>query len=207
MAALTDFDKENITSLFFHNYNASYISSFLELPAHQVNEFIKERQLRKRRETRNLSMLIRLCDENYTKKEVAEKMNISEERVYSLAKKNGLHPNFRKKQSLSKENKIIISYMDAPCSIKTMSQRVGISESLVRRVYKEKGFKSIFSHYNTKKAVLSERQYKDLLSDLKTTEDSLGKLSEKYKISRQRIFQIQKKENIIRPKSFQVRAD
>lgn len=199
MKELTDFGIENITNLFMENYTASYISKFLELPVNLVNNFIKENQLRQRRDLRNLSLLIKLCSENYTKDEVAEKMNLSEERVYALVKKNKLEPHFREKLFLHRKNKIINEYKKEPCSIKVMSQKLKLSENFIRKVYKENRFVCIVPHYINKMSVLTEEMYKQLLIDLRNTNLSLSKLSDKYKVSRQRIHQIQKKEKIQRP--------
>ena len=190
MKELTDFDIENITNLFMENYTASYISKFLELPVNLVNNFIKENQLRQRRDLRNLSLLIKLC---------SEKMNLSEERVYALVKKNKLEPHFREKLFLHRKNKIINEYKKEPCSIKVMSQKLKLSENFIRKVYKENRFVCIVPHYINKMSVLTEEMYKQLLIDLRNTNLSLSKLSDKYKVSRQRIHQIQKKEKIQRP--------
>lgn len=200
MKKLTDFDKENINNLYMQNYKANYIADFLEIPVSLINKFIQENQLRKSRDSKNLLLLKQLCSENYTKQEVAEKLNLTEERVYFLTKKYNLQPHFREKIYLVRKDKIISEYKNKPCSIKEMSAKLKLPVQFVRDVYKENKLKNIIPHYTNKMSVLSEAQYLDLLEDLKNTKLSLQKLSDKYKISRQRIHQIQKKENIIRGK-------
>lgn len=196
---MTNFQKENITNLYLQNYSASYIAKFLEISFYKVNHFIKENDLQKQRDDKNIRLLISLCSGNFTRAEIAEKLNITEEKVSRLVKKYKIPSNFRAAIFNQREGFILKEYRKQPVSCKELSRKYHISENFVRNIYKKHHLKNIRTNTRTF-LVLDKIKYFQLLYELKNTDMSLSKLGEKYHISRQRVYQIQKKNNIIRSK-------
>lgn len=137
-------------------------------------------------------------DSQFTRKEAAEDMKTTPERITALMSRFNLKPDFRHVMTARAEKKIIAEYGKNPLSIKEMRLKFGLTDTIVRKIYNRHGLKKIRDRKATKLLVLTDMDFTEILTELKTTRMSLAKIAQRHNVSRQRIYQIQVKNNIKR---------
>ena len=137
-------------------------------------------------------------DSQFTRKEAAEDMKTTHEQITVLMSRFNLKPDFRHVMTKRAEKKVIDEYEKNPLSIKEMRLKLSLTDTIVRKIYNRHGLKKIRDRNNSKLLVLTAKDFNEILVELKTTRMSLAKIAERHNVSRQRIYQIQVKNNIKR---------
>lgn len=153
-------------------------------------KFIKDIQ------TKN-TLLYLLIVKNFTRQEISSNLKIKPETVTRLIKLYNINIDFREIRKTKNEQQIIKMYEKEPLSIGDMCRKVNLSYSIVHKVYTKNNFQKA----KPKKKhliVLTEESYNSILTDLIYSNLSLAKIADKHNVSRQRIYQIQKSNNIKR---------
>ncbi len=152
--------------------------------------------------TRELKEKLQYCiDNDFTRNEIAQIMNITPEKVSVLASKVGIKTDFRHVLLRRAEKEVPVEYEKQAVSISEMSAKLNIPSSTVRKIYTKYGLKKIRKQqkfHKYKFQVLTEETFDTLLYELKNSQKSLAELARQYGISRQRVHQIKKKHNITR---------
>ena len=138
---------------------------------------------------------------DFTRNEIAQIMNITPEMVLVLAARFQIKTDFRHVMLRRAEKEVPVEYEKQAVSINEMSEKLNIPPSTVRKIYTKFGLKKIrrqqkFHKY--KNQVLTEETFYSLLNELKNSQKSLAELARQYGISRQRVHQIKKKHCIAR---------
>lgn len=192
--------QENVKSLFLENKNIKEISNELGVNYSQIFTFIKAAKLDEYRIEKLKEQITELCKKKYTRQEISSKLNISINQMNFIIKKYSIKHDFRGVHQKRLEEKILEEYKKNKLPIKDMCIKFNVTDAKVRRIFNKYNLQKIRRNPKRKFLILTEEKYKELIHDLRTTDKSYAFLSQKYGISRQRIGQIKKKNEIIRIK-------
>ncbi len=137
-------------------------------------------------------------DSQFTRKEAAEDMKTTPEHITALMNRFNLKADFRHVMTARAEKKVIAEYAKNPLSIKEICLKFSLTDTIVRKIYNRHGLKKIRDKKAAKLLVLTDNDFNEILTELRTTRMSLAKIAERHNVSRQRIYQIQVKNNIKR---------
>lgn len=135
-----------------------------------------------------------------TRKEIAESLKITPEKLSILAAQNHIPTNFREIEKKRKANLILSEYKKNPTNIFQMAKKLNFSYTTVRIAYHDLNLKSIKKQKKKNYKVLDEKKTKMLLADLVNTDMTLKAIGKKYKVSQQWVHSLAKKNNIVRTK-------
>lgn len=192
--------QKKIKKMYLANNSVKIISEQLNLSYSKVFNFIKSSKLDEIRIELLKSRIIEMCRKEYTRHEISEELNLSLNQLNSLVKRYEIKHNFRGVEQKRLEDKILHEYQQNNLSIKEMCYKFKVSDAKVRRIYNKYNLKKVRQNQKKSFLVLTDEMYQQLIQDLKMTDESYSSLSKKYGISRQRIGQIKKKNEIIRIK-------
>lgn len=190
--------QNNITEMYNKFATVEEIANKTNIKQNEIKIFIDKNKLRKQRDDYYRNILNIFVIKNFTRKEIAEATNLSPKKISYLCNKYKITKSFREIKKQVLDDKIIKEYKNKAVSISEMAKKLNMSYSCVKYVYRRNGLENVHSTRYKKFEKLDEEKYQNILYELKNTKLSLEKIGNKYNISRQRVYQIQKANKIKR---------
>lgn len=188
-------NEEKITELYLKNKTYREISLILNVSKDEIQRVVKEKKLCSERKKNNIKIIKEGLNKKKSRDQIAEELCVEPYKVSNLAGVYKIPTQFRKNRMENKEKTILELYKKEPISISKMAEKTGFPYPFCNFVYKKYNLTNIIirKKYYRK---MSEKEFEEIIADLKRKEKSLAQIGREHTVSRQWIAHIKNKNKL-----------